>query len=154
MTISAETIDCIEEGSPCPHEGCGGTMDMRKPRNCSCHISPPCSSCVDAGYECGTCGWETSPEEVEEHVGLLRRKPGSARHLSTHTRTANAYNSTPFTDCCGVAAINTSRCPNCEAEITWHDDGLAQRRREVGPGNCLMCGQKRGPIGIPGNCCC
>lgn len=145
-----------EEGSACPEQGCSGTLVAAKSKNCLCHINPPCSSCVDAGYECPDCGWENCGyrEPEYEPTRYLSHAPNSRRDQFTRTHTDNPYNSTPFTDCCGTAAINEDRCPNCKAQITGHDDGLAARRREVGAGNCLMCGQRRGPIGIQGNCCC
>jgi hypothetical protein len=133
---------------------CEGEMLADKVVNCSCHINPPCGACVDAGVTCDTCGYETAPQEYEPYEFP---EPHVVRDRSselTSTHTANPYNSTPFTQCCGVAAINTDRCPLCKAKITYHDDGLAARRREVGPGNCLMCGKKRGTLGVQGNCCC
>ncbi len=145
-----------EEGSPCPEVGCVGKLVAAESKNCSCHINPPCSSCVGAGYECPECGWENSEYEEPEYepVTSPRHTAGSRQDQWTRTHTANPYNSTPFTDCCGIAAINEERCPNCKALITGHDDGLAELRRKVGPGNCLMCGKPRGNIAIPGNCCC
>ena len=149
-----------EEGGPCPEDGCNGKLDLAPSKNCSCHINPPCSSCVDAGLVCNACGWESSDrgdyEYDYDYEPLLRTsyERDSRRDQFTRTHTDNPYNSTPFTDCCGVAAINEERCPNCKALITGHDDGLAELRRKVGPGNCLMCGKPRGDINIRGNCCC
>lgn len=156
--ISEAVLAFLEPGSSCPQPGCCGVLDCAPSVNCSCHISAPCSSCENAGLLCGSCGWDSTPVQEEpeafEPYVPARRAPGSHRNDWTHTHTDNPFNSTPFTRCCGIAAVETDRCQNCEALILWHDDGLAERRREVGPGNCLMCGQKRGPLGIPGNCCC
>lgn len=155
MSTQHDDADDLEPGSSCPCEGCGGTLDCAPPVNCSCHIDAPCSSCTEAGLLCDTCGYDTTPERPErEPYTPSRAAPGSRRDYSTTTYTANPFNSTPFTQCCGIAAIGTDRCPNCEARIVSHDDGLSERRRQVGPGNCLMCGKKRGPLGVPGNCCC
>lgn len=159
MSALTETqvTDDLEPGSPCPCEGCNGELDCAPPVNCSCHISAPCGSCEEAGLLCGSCGWDSTPvrDEPEPYEPpSLRYERGSRRHQWTSTYTANPFNSTPFTRCCEIAAVGTNRCPNCEAEIYWHDDGLAARRREVGPGCCLMCGKKKGPLGIAGNCCC
>ncbi len=76
-----------------------------------------------------------------------------------HTHTANAFNSTPFSSCCGAASMDSSgrpakRCARCGGELTHHDDGLAARRAQVGPGNCLMCGKRRGNPAVAGNCHC
>lgn len=153
--ITCEEVD-LEPGSPCPQPGCDGKMTEAESRNCSCHISPPCSSCVDAGYVCTVCKWESNPYEVEIYEPPVRtRVPyGSRAKEYTSTETDNPFNSTPFTRCCGIAAIGEKRCPHCHAQISWHDDGLAARRREVGPNNCLMCGCPRGNISVRGNCCC
>lgn len=147
----------LEEGSPCPEEGCNGVLQNAPSRNCSCHINPPCSSCVDAGYECNICGWLSSDrtDDYEDaYVAPKRCEAGSRRNEWTWTHTDNPFNSTPFTRCCGIAAIGTDRCPHCSARIAYHDDGLAARRREVGPVNCLMCGKRRGNPAISGNCNC
>lgn len=155
MDLDVEALADLEPGSSCPCEGCNGELDCAPSVNCSCHIAAPCSSCENAGLLCGTCGWDSTPEyEEPEPYVAPRHELGSRRNQRTSTYTANPFNSTPFTRCCEIAAIGTDRCPNCEALIISHDDGLAARRREVGPGCCLMCGKKRGPIEIAGNCCC
>jgi len=148
--------EVYEEGAPCPEEGCKGTLRELPSRNCSCHINPPCSSCTDAGYGCDKCTWTNVDTELdsEPYYPTTRYDPGSRRHQTTGTHVDNPFNSTPFTNCCGIAAVNEDRCPNCKALITYHNDGLAERRREVGPGNCLMCRRKRGNPAIAGNCCC
>lgn len=148
--------EVLEEGSPCPEKGCSGILVLGDSVNCSCHINPPCSSCVNAGYKCPECGWDNNGYSEDDYEPLQTRsyEPNSRSDQFTSTHTDNPYNSTPFTNCCGVAAINEERCPQCKALITYHDDGLAELRRKVGPGNCLMCGKKRGPIEILGNCCC
>ena len=156
MTFRCEWAD-LEEGSKCPQENCEGTMKIAPSKNCRCHINPPCTSCVEAGYVCDTCSWKSSsyePEEEPEYTPVSRYPKDSRKNEWTSTYVDNPFNSTPFTKCCGIAAINTDRCPNCKAVITYHDDGLAARRREVGPGNCLMCGNKRGDPAIAGNCNC
>lgn len=48
----------LEEGSACPNKDCGGKLEFAEPENCSCHINPPCSSCVNAPFVCDTCGDE------------------------------------------------------------------------------------------------
>ena len=138
LDLTINEIALLEEGSPCPHTGCNGKMKPSEVIGCSCHINPPCSACTDASYECEECGWESNPYEEPEYVAPPKLKSTDRSDCHTRTHVDNPFNSTPFTDCCGVAAINESRCPNCNAEIWGHDDGLSARRREVGAGNCLM----------------
>lgn len=57
-------MDDIEEGSPCPI-GCGGMLEVAQGENCSCHISPPCLSCIDTGLVCDECGWRLGDEVPE-----------------------------------------------------------------------------------------
>jgi len=46
-----------EEDDPCPC--CDvGILQWKMIENCSCHIHPPCSSCVDNILECPECAWE------------------------------------------------------------------------------------------------
>ena len=47
----------LEEGDVCHVEDCPGQMKYVRHGDCSCHISPPCSNCVDAPLECSHCGW-------------------------------------------------------------------------------------------------
>ncbi|MCP4410754.1 MAG: hypothetical protein GY807_24040 [Gammaproteobacteria bacterium] len=68
--------------------------------------------------------------------------------MTAYTYVSGPFNSTPFSSCCGVASQDSSgrpakKCAKCGEELTYHDDGLAARRREVGAGNCLMCGKSR-----------
>lgn len=49
-----------------------GFLIYPKVENCSCHINPPCSSCVDNKLTCDNCGWEEPEiknEETYQHVG-------------------------------------------------------------------------------------
>jgi hypothetical protein len=54
-----------EEGDFCDEEGCTGKLEVRPGENCSCHLSPPCQSCVEAPLVCGVCGKEFYPDEEE-----------------------------------------------------------------------------------------
>lgn len=47
----------IEEGQTCPEEDCQGIMEWKSP-NCSCHLRPPCSSCLRGLLICSKCGFE------------------------------------------------------------------------------------------------
>ena len=52
-----------EEGDPCPlTPGCAGHLKIKTTENCSCHINPPCSGCVDAPLFCEVCNKEVEDE--------------------------------------------------------------------------------------------
>ena len=48
----------LEEGDICDQPECLGTMENAPVENCSCHSSPPCNACINAGIVCNTCGHE------------------------------------------------------------------------------------------------
>lgn len=52
----------LEEGQDCPL--CGGLVSFKVPENCSCHISPPCNSCVESKPECEYCGCNETPNSL------------------------------------------------------------------------------------------
>lgn len=54
--FNCQVQDPTEEEQPCPH--CGTSVRWKEPECCSCHISPPCSACVNAPLECPNCGEE------------------------------------------------------------------------------------------------
>ena len=56
----------IEEGGKCPE--CDGTLEYLPVENCRCHISPPCSSCVNNPLTCNQCGWEEDPPDVGREI--------------------------------------------------------------------------------------
>lgn len=45
----------LGEGDRCPRPGCTGVLLISPEGECTCHISPPCSSCVEAPLECEEC---------------------------------------------------------------------------------------------------
>lgn len=45
-----------DEGAICNRDGCEGVMRFKTPDDCSCHISPPCTSCVESNLRCDDCG--------------------------------------------------------------------------------------------------
>ena len=51
-----------EEGDLCNRDGCRGIMGYNPVENCSCHINPPCSHCVENPCVCLECGEEVSDE--------------------------------------------------------------------------------------------
>jgi len=82
--LTMEKSEHLDEGDACP-EKCGGTLHYLKPVNCSCRISPPCSSCTDVKITCNYCGWEeeytfeSAPESAQKAPSTewWRRKKGS-----------------------------------------------------------------------------
>lgn len=51
-------IFSLSPDDSCPDEECKGTMKEKPSENCSCHINPPCSACMNAGLVCDKCGFE------------------------------------------------------------------------------------------------
>lgn len=48
---------------------CQGIIEVRAPENCSCHISPPCSQCVEAREFCPVCDYEAKNDIIfNDHV--------------------------------------------------------------------------------------
>lgn len=52
-----------DEGDKCPKPGCKGDLAYINEEGCSCHISPPCSNCVDAPLICDVCGLAPDSED-------------------------------------------------------------------------------------------
>lgn len=52
------------EDEPCNRNGCAGVIKLEPVENCSCHISPPCSACVDQAAFCPVCEWNSAEEVV------------------------------------------------------------------------------------------
>lgn len=161
LNISAE--ECFEEGMPCPMEGCTGILVNAEVVDCSCHINPPCGACVDAGYECPECHWESNPKHESDKWEDIPKKADRSDQI-TRVEVCSPLNSTPFTKCCGTAAINEDRCPSCNATISNRynvdDPWLAARRAELaamphtGYRRCLLCSKPVGPTLGNGYCCC
>lgn len=56
----------------CPTENCGTEMGSKKVENCSCHIGPPCSACVDAPLECTKCGHVQKIELINDYRSVIK----------------------------------------------------------------------------------
>lgn len=54
----------LEEGDRCAKMDCDGIMGFEPVKNCSCHIDPPCSQCVENPLVCLKCGY--SQEDQNE----------------------------------------------------------------------------------------
>ncbi len=48
---------------PCIQDSCVGSYGQPRAGDCSCHISPPCSACVEAPLVCNECGDSSDDEE-------------------------------------------------------------------------------------------
>lgn len=46
-----------EEGEACNRSGCVGVIKLSESEDCSCHINPPCKSCLSIYFYCQECGW-------------------------------------------------------------------------------------------------
>lgn len=72
--METETLG-YETGEVCNRDGCIGVIaEHDKERGCSCHINPPCSSCVDDRHFCPICEWEG----VEDQRGYGSATPEQA----------------------------------------------------------------------------
>lgn len=49
-----------EEGEECRRSRCDGILEYEQPRNCSCHLSSPCNSCINVQLFCPECWWSES----------------------------------------------------------------------------------------------
>lgn len=54
------------EGNTCGREGCNGIISIHQSDNCSCHISPPCSSCTALRAYCPECDWQEADDPAPE----------------------------------------------------------------------------------------
>lgn len=51
-------VEDLEEGDACP--ACEeGSLKVVRGRDCSCHLNPPCISCVEDCLKCDGCGWRS-----------------------------------------------------------------------------------------------
>lgn len=58
-----------ELGAVCGRSGCDGILVELRDGGCSCHINPPCDSCMSARPSCPVCGWEPAVETIiNDHV--------------------------------------------------------------------------------------
>lgn len=70
-----------EEGDTCP-ECNEGKLKYGPVENCTCHINPPCSACVDNPLVCNSCGAELDPYEQREGktINDIQKQALSALH--------------------------------------------------------------------------
>ena len=62
MTADQEPGYC--EGDTCLRDGCTGVIVLDPAENCSCHIHPPCSACMEPRERCPGCGWRLVDDET------------------------------------------------------------------------------------------
>lgn len=63
-----------EEGDVCGRDGCDSVIEFQKSKNCSCHISAPCSSCMNVALHCPECGWEAEEQTINDYVVTVNTK--------------------------------------------------------------------------------
>jgi hypothetical protein len=63
-----EGVKMRGEGSRCENPGCAGTMEFAVPKNCSCHISPPCRQCEELEPICNVCGYTEEEADAEAAI--------------------------------------------------------------------------------------
>lgn len=64
-----------EEGETCWRNGCAGVIALKeKEEGCSCHINPPCHSCITPREHCPVCDWDAEEEEKAEYMNGFRMK--------------------------------------------------------------------------------
>jgi len=100
-----------EEDDICPEKGCEGKLQYPEVVDCSCHISPPCSKCVDNPLTCDECGWEEEAPEYKEipvAPGLLMReyKPRALDKSKIDYRSKIHTNSTMIKEGCHPKGIS------------------------------------------------
>ena len=57
-------MNAVHDGDICPYPDCKGKLGYESVEDCSCHISPPCSACLENPLVCQTCSW-TEGDEIE-----------------------------------------------------------------------------------------
>jgi len=57
----SDTIGTWED-EDCRRNGCAGRIKLEPVENCSCHIAPPCSACVEQVAYCPECDWRSDDE--------------------------------------------------------------------------------------------
>jgi hypothetical protein len=63
-----------EEGEVCGRNGCEGLIEFTKSENCSCHISPPCHSCMSTRLHCSSCDWEAEVQTINDYTVTVNTK--------------------------------------------------------------------------------
>lgn len=58
--------DPPEIDGPCRHEDCDGLYKLTREGDCACHITPPCSACMDAPLICRVCNDEVRVDDEDE----------------------------------------------------------------------------------------
>lgn len=66
----------FEAGQVCWRNGCQGVIEAHAHPGCSCHISPPCSGCVNPREYCATCDWDAREEVDRLNDHVFTQKPG------------------------------------------------------------------------------
>jgi hypothetical protein len=62
-------------GELCNRNGCKGIIEEHEKGGCSCHITPPCSACVEPRAFCPVCEWDDKEEQEENKVNKTEAIP-------------------------------------------------------------------------------
>lgn len=52
------------EGDTCGRDGCAGVIALHRSENCTCHINPPCGSCMSLRGFCPVCDWQEKDDPL------------------------------------------------------------------------------------------
>ncbi|MBC3948321.1 hypothetical protein [Pseudomonas folii] len=52
------------EGDTCARDGCEGSIELEKVKDCSCHIAAPCWQHESADMCCPDCGWRAADDPL------------------------------------------------------------------------------------------
>lgn len=59
------------KGERCRRHGCKGYIEQRKKGPCSCHLHPPCASCVENREYCPVCDWDAEEEATADYYKTI-----------------------------------------------------------------------------------
>lgn len=76
-----------ELGERCGRSGCAGIIKEHDGYGCSCHINPPCGSCIEPRAFCPTCDWHEK-DDVKTQMNGFNIQQDRAGHFTTYQRRA------------------------------------------------------------------
>ena len=83
-----------EEGENCP-AFCSGVLQYERDGSCSCHINPPCYSCMNSYLACQKCGLDArdykKPIRIQRQRTKGWRMPENTVYVGRPTKWGNPY---------------------------------------------------------------